>query len=125
MTDNQAVVRRYMEAYDRGDYDAVLATVAEGVEWVLPGAFHLTGREAFRREMANPAFVHPPSITVSRLVADGDVVVAEGRVRTTRTDGQLLHLAYCDIFDLRDGHIARLTSYLMPLPEAGEGTATA
>ena len=116
MTDNQAVVRRYMETYDRGDYDAVLETLSDGVEWVLPGAFHLTGREAFRREMANPAFVHPPDITVSRLVSDGDVVVAEGRVRTTRTDGQVLHLAYCDVFELRDGLIARLTSYLMETP---------
>ena len=113
MSDGRATVARYMDAYDRGDYDAVLETLADGVEWIVPGAFHLTGRDAFRREMDNPAFVHPPDITVSRLVADGDVVVAEGRVRTQRRDGATMHLVFCDVFDLRDGLIARLTSYLM------------
>jgi uncharacterized protein len=113
VSDARATVARYMEAYDRGDYDAVLDTLTDDVEWVLPGAFHLTGREAFRREMANPAFVHPPNITVTRLITEGDVVVAEGRVRTTRIEGGELHLVFCDVFELEDGRIRRLTSYLM------------
>jgi hypothetical protein len=39
--------------------------------------------------------------------------VAEGSVRTQRTDGTFLNLAFCDVFEMQDGRIRRLTSYLM------------
>jgi hypothetical protein len=39
--------------------------------------------------------------------------VAEGRVSPRRNDGTVLHLVFCDVFELRDGLIRRLTSYLM------------
>ena len=41
------------------------------------------------------------------------VVVAEGTVRTARTDGVVMTLAFCDVFEMRGGKIRRLVSYLM------------
>ena len=41
-----------------------------------------------------------------------DDVVAEGKVRTTRKVGGVLHLAFCDVFEMREGRIRRLTSYI-------------
>jgi ketosteroid isomerase-like protein len=40
-------------------------------------------------------------------------LVAEGSVRTQRQDGTLLNLAFCDVFEMQDGKIRRLISYLM------------
>jgi ketosteroid isomerase-like protein len=40
------------------------------------------------------------------------VVVAEGSVRAPRTDGSVLNLVFCDVFDMRDAKIRRLVSYL-------------
>jgi ketosteroid isomerase-like protein len=40
-------------------------------------------------------------------------MVVEGLVDTKRTDGKEVKLAFCDVFDLRDGKIQKLTSYLM------------
>jgi uncharacterized protein len=108
-------VERYMAAYDLHDVEGVLALLSEDVEWEAPGAFRLRGREGFAREMANPAYVHPPDITVTRLIAEGDVVVAEGRVRTIAREGGEVHIAFCDVFELESGRIRRLTSYLMEL----------
>jgi ketosteroid isomerase-like protein len=45
-----------------------------------------------------------------------DVVVAEGKVVARRTDGTIVKLAMCDVFEMRGGKIARLISYLMPTP---------
>lgn len=42
-----------------------------------------------------------------------DVLVAEGSVRTERTDGTVIQLVFCDVFELQDGKIRRLVSYLM------------
>jgi ketosteroid isomerase-like protein len=60
--------------------------------------------------------VGPPSIDVTRMLESHDVVFAEGFVRTERADGTRLHLAMCDVFEMRDRKIRRLTSYLMPVP---------
>lgn len=52
-------------------------------------------------------------ITVTRMTEEDDVVVAEGFVRTQQTDGMMLNLAFCDVFEMRGGKIRRLVSYLM------------
>jgi ketosteroid isomerase-like protein len=79
----------------------------------MPGAFHLVGKDAFDGEIENPAFVGRPTIAITRMVEENDAVVAEGAVRAERRDGGLLNAVFCDVFDLQDGKIQRLTSYLM------------
>jgi ketosteroid isomerase-like protein len=105
-----------MEGFRRNDHDAILACLTEDVEWLVPGAFHVRGTPAFDREIEGDSFVRPPSIEVTRMLEASDVVFAEGFVRTERADGTRLHLAMCDVFEMRGGRIRRLTSYLMPLP---------
>ena len=115
MIDNKRTVERYMEAFGVGDHAEVLACLADDVEWEVPGTFQLSGKEAFDREMANPAFTGTPHITVTRVISDGDIVIAEGSVRTQTAKGEELELRFCDVFELRDGRIRKLTSYLMPV----------
>ena len=50
---------------------------------------------------------------MTRLTEENEVVVAEGTVRTARTDGVVMTLAFCDVFEMRGGKIRRLVSYLM------------
>ena len=85
--------------------------------WVLPGAFHLRGKPEFDREIESPAFTGRPAITVTRLIEEGDVVVAEGSVTASRSDGGTLHAVFCDVFVLSEGRIRHLTSYLMVTPD--------
>ena len=96
----------------------ILSCLTDDVEWVIPGAFHLKGKDAFDKEIENPAFVGSPAITVTRLTEEGDVVVAEGSVRAARRDGGYLHAVFCDVFEMRDAKIRRLISYLMEVKEA-------
>ena len=128
MTRNRQTVERYMEAFARLDHAAVLDCLADDVEWVLPGAYHHRGKEAFDREIENDAFTGAPLIRVDRVLEAGDVVVTEGRVRANPREGGHIHLAFVDVFDMKDGLIRRLVSYLMPVPAeqsetrwAGEG----
>jgi ketosteroid isomerase-like protein len=83
-----------------------------------PGAFHITGKAAFDKEIENDQFVGKPLITVTRMTEENDVVVAEGTVRTRRADGTRITLAMCDVFEMRAGKIRRLFSYLMPTDQA-------
>lgn len=116
MTRNRQTVERYMDAFARLDHNAVLECLTDDVEWVLPGAYHHRGKAAFDREIENDAFEGVPLIRVDRVLDAGDVVVAEGRVRANPRGGGHVHLAFVDVFDMRDGLIRRLVSYLMPVP---------
>jgi ketosteroid isomerase-like protein len=113
MSANKQTVERYMDGFRAGDHAAVLACLTDDVEWVIPGAFDIQGRDAFDRHIEDDAFVGRPQITVTRLTEEGGVVVAEGTVRTQRRDGPVLKLVFCDVFEMDDGRIRRLTSYLM------------
>jgi uncharacterized protein len=110
---NKTTVDRYMEAFRRSDHGQILSCLTEDVEWVIPGLFHVQGQDAFDRQIEGEGFVGPPAITVTRLVEEDDVVVAEGSVRTQRTDGTIVNLVFCDVFEMQGGRIRKLTSYLM------------
>lgn len=102
-----------MDGFRTSNHEQILSCLTDDVEWVLPGAFHLVGKEAFDGEIENDAFTGPPTINIDRLVEENDVVVAEGSVIARRRDGVILNLAMCDVFEMRAGKIARLTSYLV------------
>ena len=113
MTPNKRTVEKYLDGFRRSDHRAILSCLTDDVEWRIPGAFHARGKEAFDKEIENEGFVGSPAITLTRLVEEDDIVVAEGSVRTQRRDGAFLDLAFCDVFEMRGGKIERLTSYLM------------
>jgi ketosteroid isomerase-like protein len=119
MSDNKQTVERYMEGFRKGDHPEILSCLTEDVEWILPGAFHLRGKEAFDKEIENDAFTGHPEITVTRMTEENDVVVAEGTVGAQRKDGVRMTLAMCDVFEMDRGLIRRLTSYLTDITRAG------
>ena len=51
MSQNKLTVQKYMDAFTRTDHAEILACLTDDVEWVIPGAFHLTGKEAFDKEI--------------------------------------------------------------------------
>jgi uncharacterized protein len=114
MTANKRTVEKYMASYNRLDHAEILSCLTDDVEWVMPGAFHVHGKEAFDREIESPCFEGKPAIVVTRMVEENDMVVTEGTVQTTEKGGKKLFLVYCDVFEMQGGKIRRLTSYVMP-----------
>lgn len=112
MTENKRTVDAYMDGFRSSDHARILSCLTDDVEWEIPGAFHLKGKDAFDREIENPGFVGSPAITVTRTTEENDVVVAEGSVRTRKKDGEVLTLKFCDVFVMEGGKIRHLTPYL-------------
>ena len=113
MTPNKRTVETYMDAFGQTDRPRILACLTDDVEWVLPGAFHARGKDEFAAHIVDEGFAGRPTIAVTRMIEADDVVVAEGTVRAQKDDGTFLDLVFCDVFEMRDGRIRRLTSYLM------------
>lgn len=106
-----------MDAFARLDHAEILSCLTDDVEWVVPGIFHLAGKTAFDKEIENDAFIGNPEIKVTRMTEEGDVVVAEGSVRSARRDGGVLNAVFCDVFEMRNARIRHVTSYLMEIKE--------
>ena len=115
MSANKRTVHRYLDGFRKSDHTEVLSCLTDDVEWVIPGMFHITGKEAFDKEIENEAFVGSPTITTTRMIEENGVVVAEGRVHSLRRDGGVLDAVFCDVFVFRDAKISHLTTYLMEI----------
>jgi len=117
MSENKKTVERYMDGFRKSDHAQILSCLTEDVEWEMLGMFHLVGRDAFDKEIENPAFVGRPTITVTRMIEEHDIVVAEGAVQAQRKDGGVLNVVFCDVFAMERGKIKRLTTYLVEVKQ--------
>lgn len=117
MSENKKTIQKYMDAFAKSNHVEVLTCLTDNVEWLIPGVFHVTGKDAFDNEIENDAFVGTPTINVARMTEEQDVVVAEGSVRSARKDGGMLNAVFCDVFEMQGGKIRRLNSYLMEVKE--------
>jgi ketosteroid isomerase-like protein len=121
MSGNKQTVQKYMDAFNRTDHADILSCLTDDVEWVIPGMFHVKGKDAFDKEIENDAFVGSPTIRVTRMIEEDEVVMAEGTVRAAKRDGGVLNAVFCDVFLMRTGKIRHLTSYLMELKGGSHG----
>ena len=115
MSPLKAVVERYIDGFRRTDHDAILGCVTDDVEWVLHGYTSLRGKAAFDKEIENAAFVGQPTLHLDQLVEEGDTVVAMGRGRAERRDGDPLDFVFSDVFTFRGDKICRLETYQVNL----------
>jgi uncharacterized protein len=115
MSTRKTVVETYFDGFRRSDHDQILGCLADDVIWDLPGYAHLAGKDAFDGEIENEDFVGSPTLTVDRMIEEGDTVVAIGSGETTHKSGELRRFAFCDVFTFAGDDVCRVESYLVPL----------
>ncbi len=111
MTLRKRVVERYLQGFSTGDHEMILACLTDDVEWDMPPYFQLKGKAAFDDAIENDASPGPPDIQLTRLIEEGDVVVAEGAVQAALKTGGRIDALFCDVFHFRDDKICRLATY--------------
>jgi ketosteroid isomerase-like protein len=112
----KAVAETYIEGFRQSDHERILACLTDDVVWDLPGYRHLMGKEAFDGEIENEEFVGSPTLTIDRLIEEGDTVVAIGAGEGTRKTGERHRFVFCDVFTFAGDLINRVESYVVPLP---------
>jgi ketosteroid isomerase-like protein len=105
------VVETYIEGFRTGDHEKILGCLTDDVTWDMPPFFTLSGKAAFDEAIENDATPGLPEIRLTRLVEEGDVVVAEGSVQAALRDGGRLDALFCDVFHFRDDRICGLVTY--------------
>lgn len=113
MTLNKQTLKEYMAAFRVSDHARVLACLAYDVVWKMPGIYEHVGKEAFDKEIENDNFIGSPTIQIIKLVEENDIVIAEGAVQGKMKNGNMLDAVFCNVFEMENGKIKKLTSYLM------------
>lgn len=115
-TTQRNLVEEYFTGFRTSDHPRILATLTDDVEWVIHGHRTTQGKAEFDGEIENPAFTGSPDLDVQRVHEDGPVVVTTGEGRGVSVEHGPFRFAFNDLFTFRDGLIARVDSYVVPLP---------
>jgi limonene-1,2-epoxide hydrolase len=108
--DNDAVVRRFLDAWERRDADAILASFADdGVYHAMPLP-PIVGKSALGEWVAHFADVPPARLDVHHQVAVGQVVINE-RTDHITLNGRGVTLPICAVFELENGRIKAWREY--------------
>ena len=113
MSPNKQTIEKYIQGFRTTNHSMILECLTENVIWDIPGAFHVTGKKAFDKEIENENFIGQPDIEILRMIEEDNVVIAEGSVKSQMKNGQLLDALFCDIFEMEEGKIKYLRSYLV------------
>lgn len=114
-TSRRDLVAEYFDGFRNSDHPRILATLADDVEWVIHGHRTTRGKSEFDREIENPGFTGSPTLDIERVYEDGEVVVATGMGGGASVEHGPFRFAFNDMFTFRDGLIARVDSYVVPL----------
>ena len=122
MSDTKALIERYYEAFNRADWEAMLAFLTDDVAHDLNQGGRELGREAFRAFLGRMQGSYSEQLekVVVMVSTDGSRAAAEYEVHGTYladdeglppANGQRYVLPGGAFFDIRDGRIARVSNY--------------
>ena len=112
MESNKHVLESANAAITKGDYEGFLSYCTDDTVWNFIGEHVLSGKDAVRDYMAE-VYTEPPKFRVENLVADGEFVIAIGKINLKNKEGVPVDYAYCDVWRLRDGKLHELKAFVV------------
>jgi ketosteroid isomerase-like protein len=112
MPDKKSVVERYIDGFVRSDHARILSCLNEDVVWAIHGHKTLEGKEAFDAEIeGQEGHEGNPTMTIDRLIEDGDAVAAQGHGSIPREDGDPRPFVFCEVFAFKGDAVSRIDTY--------------
>lgn len=117
--ENKTLVRSFFQASNNGDMETSMGLIADDIVWTNIGTTSFSGTHRgiseLQEKLLGPLFSRLESgvrMTVHRLIAEGDYVVAQMSGEAQTRDGRPYNNTYCWIIRLRDGKFAEVTEYM-------------
>lgn len=110
MSPNKKLIEAYMDCTDRSKVAPLLSDDVEWVEWadgVPASGVRTRGKAAFIQNFGDDEL----RTQITRMTEENNVVVAEGTVRVHKKEGTIVTVQFCDIFELENGKVKRLSSF--------------
>jgi limonene-1,2-epoxide hydrolase len=110
MSDNDAIIRDFCDAWGRGDIEAITAAFADDAVYHNIPMAPIEGAEAIGAVIAGFLGSADMEFITHHQVTSGDVVMNE-RTDTFTTNGETKSIRVMGVFELRDGKIAAWRDY--------------
>jgi ketosteroid isomerase-like protein len=117
MERNKQVIRKLNKAFEADDVEGILSCLADDIRWDVASHFTARGKEEFRKQIHNEAFVGPPTITIINEIAEGDYVAVEGRVESKLKTGAPFKAVFHNTYRLENRKVKAMTSYVVPIAQ--------
>ena len=113
---NKEILEKANAAIVAGMNEEFLTYCAEDTRWTFVGDRTLQGKEAVLNYMTQN-YIQPPRFNVTKLVEDGDMLVAVGEILIKDEKGIDAKHQYCDIWRFENGLMAELTAFVIKAKE--------
>jgi uncharacterized protein len=117
--DNKETIYQVYAALAGGDSRPLLAALADEACWHMIGATRWSGSYTGKADIIGrllqrlrERFATRYRCVAERIVAEGDMVVAECRGEVRTTNGMDYNNTYCNVFKFADGKIIEITEYM-------------
>ena len=104
-----------MDGFRAGDHAAIVACLTDDVTWDIVGHATSRGKDAFDALIDGPPGASLPRLEIQMLVENGPVIAAFGSGEFDAPDGTLTSFRFADSFTFREGRIASVASYVVPV----------
>ncbi len=118
-TENKEIIRTMFAELSKGNAEAFLGTLADDVRFTLIGSTKFSGvfngKQEFIEKVLAPLGAQLEGgivMHVDNLIAEGDLVVMQGRGESTTKAGQAYNNTYAQVFRLANGKVQEVTEYL-------------
>jgi ketosteroid isomerase-like protein len=116
VSSSKQAVERYMASMSRMDRPAVLSCLTDDVEWsIVTSGERMRGKAEFEQNIGDPATMGEVRVEIARMTEENNVVVAEGSVHVSPKQGDPVTYQFCDVFELEDTKVKRLTTFAAEL----------
>jgi uncharacterized protein len=110
MSPNKQLIEAYLASKDPSKVAPMLTDDAESVEWhdgVPAAGVRTQGKAALLQNVGGADY----QTEITRMMEENNVVVVEGTARGAKEDGGFWTLRFCDIFEVDNGRVKRVTMY--------------
>ncbi len=108
---NKEITLQVADAFTRSDVDTILNYFADAIEWHMLGDKVYQGKETIKQMFTGDSSMKIITCTQDHVIAEGDTVAIDGYVECTGKDEKMIHMYYCDLYELEDGKVKKMISY--------------
>ncbi|WEA03287.1 nuclear transport factor 2 family protein [Mucilaginibacter sp. SJ] len=113
------IVQQVIDAFDNNDVEKILSFFADDVKWTMKGSSVtiMNGKNEVEQFLGGMEDVKMVSSTKEHIIVDGNTAAVDGLVRCKDKNGKDMAMYYADIYELENGKVKRVTSYIVDKKE--------
>ncbi|AXY73224.1 nuclear transport factor 2 family protein [Paraflavitalea soli] len=112
--DNRTIIQEVIAAFDANNIEGILQHLTDDVTWTMIGDRVISTKEGMRTFLVEGADIKMVSSTKDNIIIEGDRAAVNGEVVCKNTqNGDLYEMFYTDIYELKNGKVNKITSYII------------